>query len=196
MPSRAQIREGVFSRINGGFTTFFLSREQPDSLRVTVPMSLRPAALKRPLIRVFTALAAFLLSFALGLGMSPIGFRLDGMGHGKVLDGDGFFGIQSYTSTYFIKLWFYQARYRSPEKANEVFTNFVTSAIRVVDRQPKYNRQGVKVGERAVAVLLNPETNEQFASVFWTDGPTLFSIDSSSMIHVLQFEQYRNDEKR
>ena len=42
-----------------------------------------------------------------------------------------------------------------------------------------------------MAILLDAESNEEFASVFWTDGRFLFSADSSSLTHVLQFEQYR-----
>lgn len=129
---------------------------------------------KRLLVHVSTAVVGFLLSFALGVLISPIRFSLEAMGRGKMLDGDGFFGIQSYTSTYFVKLSFSSVPYRSPEQANEVFTAIVKSAVRVVDRGPRYNRQGSKVGERAVAILLDPESNEQFASVFWTDGRFLF----------------------
>ena len=159
-------------------------------------MTLLRHALKHLLVHVSTAVVSFLLSFALGVLISPIRFRLDAMGSGKVLDGGDFFGIQTYTSTYFIKLSFSRSQYRSPEKANEAFTAIVKSAVRIIDRRPKSDRQGSKVGERAVAILLDRERNEQFASVFWTDGRVLFSVDSSSMTHVLQFEQYRNEDER
>ena len=158
-------------------------------------MTLLRHAPKRFLVHVSTAAVTFLLSFALGVLISPIRFSLDGMGRGKMLDSDDYFGVQSYTSTYFIKLSFSSVPYRSPEKANEVFTAAVKSAVRIIDRGPKY-RQGSKVGERAVAILRDPERNEEFASVFWTYGRFLFSVDSSSLTHVLQFEQYRNADER
>ena len=157
-------------------------------------MTLLRHTLKRLFVHVSTAVVTLLLSFALGVLISPIRFRLDGMACGKVLDGGGFFGIQSYTSTYFIKLSFSRSQYRSPEHGNEVFGAIVKSAVKIIDRRPKYDLQGRKVGERAVAILVDPERNTQYASVFWTDGRVLFSVDSSSLTHVLQFEQYRNDE--
>lgn len=169
--------------------------ELTDSSSVLGLMTLRRQALKRLFVHGCTGVVTFLLSFALGVLISPIGFRLDGMGCGKVQDG-GRFGIQSYTSTYFIKLSFSRAEYRSPENANEVFAAIVNSAVRIIDRRPKYNRQGSKVGERAVAILLDHERNAEYASVLWTDGRILFSVDSSSLTHVLQFEQYRNDDER
>lgn len=141
-------------------------------------------------------LPTFLLSFALGVFISPIRFSLDAMGRGKVLDGDDFFGVQSYTSTYFTKLSFSSVPFRSPEKANEAFTAIVKPAVRIIDRGPKYDRHGSKVGERAVAILRDPETHKEFVSVLWTNGRFLFSIDSPSLTHVLQFEQQRNDAER
>ena len=156
-------------------------------------MTSRRVLAKRVLVRASTAIVTLLFSFALGVLISPIRFSLDGIGHGRVLDGGGFFGIKCYTSTYFIKLWFSRSKYQSAEKANEVFATAVGSAVKVIERGPKYNRQGRLVGQRAVAILLDTERNEQYSSVLWTDGEMLFSIYSPSMTHVLQFERYRND---
>ena len=133
-----------------------------------------------------------MLSFVLGVGISPIRFHLEGWGCGKVQDGVGYFGIESYRSTYFTKLWFAKSSYHSTEKANEVFTAIVNSSNTIVDKGLKYDQQGVKVGERAVAVMLDSERNEKFAVVSWTHGPNLYSVGSCSMAHVLQFEKYRN----
>ena len=159
-------------------------------------MTLLRHALKRLFVQVSTAVITLVLSFALGVFISPIRFRLDGMACGKVRDGGGLFGIENYTSTYFIKLSFSRSQYRSTENANEVFAAIVKSAVKIIDTRPKYNLHGRQVGERAVAILLDPESNSQYASVFWTDGRVLFSVDSSSLTHVLQFEQYRNDDER
>jgi hypothetical protein len=154
-------------------------------------MTLRRSIMKRELVHAVTAIVTLSISFAIGVFISPIGFSLDMMGHGKMLNGGGGFFIQRYTSTYWIKLWFSSGKYQSPEKANEDFASNARSAVKVIDCGPKYNRHGDKIGQRAVALMLNPETNEQYASVFWTDGPFLRSIDSWSMTHVLQFERYR-----
>ena len=156
-------------------------------------MTLRRHALRRLVGHVSYGVVTFLLSFALGALISPIRFRLDGMGRGKVQDGGGYFCIQSYTSTYFIKLTLVRAQYRSPEKANEVFTAILNSAVRIIDKRPKFDQRDRKVGERAVAILLDPASNVEFASVFWTDGRVVTSVDSSSLSHVLQFEQRQKD---
>ena len=49
--------------------------------------------------------------------------------------------------------------------------------------------------EKGCGYAGDPESQEQFASVLWTEGRFLFSINSSSMTHVLQFEQERKDEE-
>lgn len=156
-------------------------------------MTSRRVLAKRVLVHASTAIVTFLFSFALGVLISPIGFSLDSIAHGKVQDGGGFVS-RRYTSTYFVKLWFSSAKYQSSQKANELFAIAVGSAVKVIERRPKYNRHGSLVGQRAVAILLDDEKNEEYSSVFWTDGPLLYSIDSRSMTHVLQFEQYRNDD--
>src|SRR5687768_16922017 len=92
------------------------------------------------LVHVSTAAVTFLLSFALGVLISPIRFSPDSAARGKMLDGDGYFGIQNYTSTYFIKLSFFTVPYSSPEEANEAFTAVVKSAVRIIDRGPRYDR--------------------------------------------------------
>lgn len=165
--------------------------EQSAAARVIAPMTSRTGLARRVLVHAATAIVTFLFCFALGVLVSPIAFSLDGIGHGKVNDGGGGFVINCYTSTYFIKLWFSSRHYRSTEKANEVFATEVASAIKVIERGPKYNRNGSLVGQRAVAILLDTDKNEQYSSVFWTDGQSLFSIDSPSMTHVLQFERHR-----
>lgn len=155
------------------------------------PRRTRGTLTQRVFVYVGTAIVTFLFTFALGVLISPIGFSLEGMGHGKVIDGGGGFFCHRYTSTYFINLWFSGAGYRSPEKANEVFANRAGSAVKVIERGPRYNQHGKVVGQRAVAILLDTENNEQYSSVFWTDGKILFSIGSRSMTHVLQFERSR-----
>lgn len=158
-------------------------------------MTLFPHALKRIFVHLSTGVGTLLLTFAIGVLISPIGFSIDGWACGRVPDGGGFFGFTSYTSTYFIKLSFSRSQFRSPEKANEMFAAAVNEAVRIIDRGPKYDRQGNKVGERTVAILRDPERNTEYASVFWTNGRFLFFVNSRSLTHVLQFEKYRVDEE-
>jgi len=64
-----------------------------------------------------------LLTFLVGVAVSPIQFYGQGWGHGKVIDGGGNYAITVYTSSYFVKLWDSHESYISPEKADQVFTN-------------------------------------------------------------------------
>jgi hypothetical protein len=150
--------------------------------------------MKRLAFYAATALGSILLVFAIVELVWPTRFKLDFIAHGRVIDGGGGLVIDGFTSSQGIKLRASRSGYPSPEKANEVFGNTLNGAARLIERTPKFNRQGLRVGERAVAILVDHETCEEYAAIFWTDDRTLFFIDSSSLTDVLQFEQYRNDE--
>lgn len=124
-------------------------------------MSFRRSIAKR-FFHGFTAIVILSISFAIGVLVSPIGFALDGMAHGKVLDGAGYFSIHQYRSTYFIQLLFSCSHYQSPEKANKVFDSWIGSATKVIERGPKYDRQGNIVGERAVTVSFDTAKDERY----------------------------------
>ncbi len=125
----------------------------------------------------------------IGVAVSPIRFRLEGMGCGRMKDGGGGFGTRSYTSSDNVKLYFFQGGYASTEKANEAFDQQVAKAIQVLELTPKLDADGKEVGRRAVLIAFSHEINEQYASVFWTDGRHILSIDSPSLRHVLEFEK-------
>ena len=130
-----------------------------------------------------------LVAFAISVALTPIGFKTEGWGCGRMIDGGGGFSSTAFTSSYSMRLSFAHFGYRSEEKANEVFDRHVREAVRVIETTTKLNAKGEAVGRRAVAVSFNPETNQSFASVFWIDGSTIHSIDSASLLHVLEFEK-------
>jgi hypothetical protein len=134
-----------------------------------------------------------LLVFIIGVAISPIRFYAEGTGVGRVIDGGGGFSITSYRSTYFVRLSFVHSGYLSTEKANQVFAELLGEAFRVVEHMPKFNKNGALVGQRAVAVFFDTETNQYIAVVFWTDGRFLHSIHSSSYLHVIEFEKRNVD---
>jgi hypothetical protein len=150
--------------------------------------------IKRLAFCAATVLGSILLAFVIAKLIWPIRFKLDYIAHGQVLDGGGGLVVEGFTSSQGIKLRASHSGYASPEKASEVFSKTLNGAARLIERTPKFNRQGLRVGERAVAILIDPENDEQYAAILWTDGRILAFIDSSSMTDVLQFEQYRNDE--
>ena len=111
------------------------------------------------------------------------------MACGKMIDGGGGFGIRSYRSSDNVKLYFASGGYASTEKTNEVFDAEVAKAVQVIELTPKLDAHGKEAGRRAVVILVDKETNENYASVFWTNDRRIVSIDSPSLWHVLEFEK-------
>ena len=132
-----------------------------------------------------------LLTFIIGVVISPIRFEADLIACGRVADSSRGFSVARYTSSYFVKVWFSHTGHPSAEKANEVFQAQAEEAVRVIERTPKFDKAGRKVGERAVALFFSQEYNEQYACVFWTDEKILHSVCSSSLKLVLEFEKNR-----
>jgi hypothetical protein len=130
-----------------------------------------------------------LLAFVVGVAVTPIRFQAEGTGCGRDIDGGGGFSATAYTSSYSVRLSFAHHSYSSKEKANEVFDHYVSEAVRVVETTPNLNKRGVPVGRRAVTISHNPETNQTYAAVFWTDGRALHFIGSPSLLHVIEFEK-------
>lgn len=139
----------------------------------------------RHLLRLLVAL----LTFAIGVAVSPIRFELVGMACGKMIDGGGGFGMRSYRSSDNVELYFASGGYDSTEKTNEVFDQRVAGAVQVLELTPKLDAAGKEAGRRAVVILIDKETNQQYATVFWTDNRSIVSINSPSLWHVLEFEK-------
>src|SRR6185369_1303124 len=92
-----------------------------------------------------------LLTFLVGIAVSPIQFYPEGYGRGKIFDGGGNFGVTVYRSSYFVKLCFGHESYISSEKADQVFDQYLSEAVKVIEVGPKINNEGIVVGHRAVA---------------------------------------------
>ena len=130
-----------------------------------------------------------LLAFVIGVALTPIRFHVEGMGCGRLLNGEGGFSVTSHSSSYSVPLSFGHARYKSREKANEAFDRHVREAVRVIETTPMLNEQGEVIGRRAVTISFNPETKQSYATVCWTDGTHAYTIDSHSLLHVIEFEK-------
>lgn len=135
--------------------------------------------------RLFVALCAF----SVGVALTPIRFEVEGWGYGRLIDDGGEFSATSYSSSYHVYLSVARFRYTSKEKANKSFDQQVRVAVRVIETTQELNEQGAVVVRRAVTISSNSETKQSVASVFWIDGSTLYSIDSPSLLHVLEFEK-------
>ena len=131
-----------------------------------------------------------LLTFALGVAVSPIRFDVEGMGAGRVIDGGGF-SITSYKSSYFVNLLSVYEAYVSPENANAIFDIRLRKAAKVIEVGPKFNREGAVVGRRAMAVFYSPELSGPYTEIFWTEGCLMHYIRSTSSLHVREFEKHQ-----
>lgn len=106
-----------------------------------------------------------------------------------MLDTGRGYSIKTYHSSYFMTLNFAHMDLGSPEGANAVFEETLAEAIKVFEDSPKLDEHGNEVGRRGVGIFIDRETNQRFASVFWTKGRLLHSINSRSLIHCLEFEK-------
>ena len=129
-----------------------------------------------------------LLTFLIGVAVSPIQFYSQASGRGKVVDG-GWSGITVYRSSYFVQLYSVHEEYGSPEKANEVFDEHLSKAVNVIEVGPKINAQGTVVGRTATAVFFSPQLSCNYTETFWTDERHLHYVSSTSALHVREFEK-------
>lgn len=143
--------------------------------------------------RVLLYISCTVLTFALGVAISPIRFKADLIACGYMSDGVSGYSVTRFTSSYFVKLWHSSAGYPSAEGADAALQKRAGEAVRVIERAPKLDVEGRKVGERVVALFSSPEHNGQYACVFWTDETILHSLESPSLMHVLEFEKQRMD---
>jgi len=60
--------------------------------------------------------------------------------------------------------------YVSPEKADQVFIQRLSEAVKVIEVGPKINNEGVVVGHRAVALLFAPDVSCYYTEILWTEG--------------------------
>ena len=128
-----------------------------------------------------------LLAFIIGVAISPPRFYMESRACGHVNGGGGGLSIKNYRSTFFVQVSFAVSAYDSTRKANQVFNQRLAKAVRVVEHTPKPNKDNI--GQRAVAVFFDANTNEYYAEIFWTDDRFLASIFSSSYLHVIEFEK-------
>ena len=142
-------------------------------------------------MKLVRRLGLTLLTFLLGVALSPIRFCVRGLGHGKVIDGGGNYAITLYRSSYFVYLCFAHESYVSPEKADQVFNERLSEAVQVLELGPKLNGKGVVVGRQAVVLFFSPEASRYYTGILWTDGRILHYISSTSALHAKEFEKYQ-----
>lgn len=76
----------------------------------------------------------------------------------------------------------------SAKRSNKELQKRVRLAVEIIEREPKLDENGRRVGERVVGISSVKE-GQQLAFVMWTDDEILSSIEASSLRHVLEFEK-------
>jgi hypothetical protein len=128
-------------------------------------------------------LSVALLTFVLGVALSPMHFYVESIACGSHSSGT------SFRSTYFIRVSRGYQKFDSPEKADEAFNKKLSGAVEVFEVGPQLDKDGTVVGRRAVIMYYFPEESRYFTRVFWTNGRYLWSISSGSAQHVREFEK-------
>lgn len=105
------------------------------------------------------------------------------------IKGGGRFSSQGYKSVDGVGVGYYSGDYRSASRARQELRRKLKEAIQVIERTPKLDGQGRRVGERVVAMFNPIAPYQELGSVFWTDGSHFYAIDSPSLEHALEFEK-------
>lgn len=132
--------------------------------------------------RYLTYLACAVATFILGVVISPIRFRIESIACGA------YSSTTTYRSSYLLTLSSSGTTYPSIEKAGEEFQRRLLTAVNIIERTPKFDRDGKRVGERAVIFYIN-DTHQNEYAVISTNERSFHSTQSSSLMHVLQFEK-------
>jgi len=79
--------------------------------------------------------------------------------------------------------------YRSSSGSDEEMQKMIKTAASLVERGPKLDRNGRRVGERVVLIMGPASGGPGPAAVVWTQGAKLYILRSSSLPHVFAFEK-------
>lgn len=74
-------------------------------------------------------------------------------------------------------------------RANRALQRKSKRAVKIIERRPKLDDKGKRVGERVVAMFAPDSSEKENAAVLWTEGSQFHYIESSSLRHALRFEE-------
>jgi hypothetical protein len=83
-------------------------------------------------------------------------------------------------------LWFEGIDYGSQERAVSALRGYATGASQIIETGDRFDPDGHKVGEYAVAVFVRG--NERLTQAMWTWGPKFELVEGPSLDHVLDFK--------
>ena len=78
--------------------------------------------------------------------------------------------------------------FQDRQKAHDELHYWLKSAKTISKREDSKDASGTVVGERAVAVVVDSSSHEEFFSVTWTNGPDAWWAESTCLSAALFFE--------
>lgn len=147
-------------------------------------------------LRLLFRVGALSLTFMVGSAATylshriHIQFRCTALAH-IIVEPDGYGESIAFESYDGVKLWASQAGFPSREAAAAAFQRSLIDAVKVIEREPLYDRErGKVVGERVVAILPpNERVQSEWASVIYLDDRKLYQISSLSLRHALAYDR-------
>jgi hypothetical protein len=82
-------------------------------------------------------------------------------------------------------------RFSSPALASGKLQKWMKGAEKIIERAPRFDSKGKKVGERVIAAYPPNDHGVKWVSIMWTDKNGLGSINAPSLQLALEFEKHR-----
>jgi len=128
-------------------------------------------------------LAFTIVTFVIGVAISPIHFYVESIGCGPRSS------FTSYRSSYFMQTSTGYVDYDYEWEASDAFNEGLNEAVQVIELKPRVNKGGVLIEQRAIGKFYNEGTGEFYVVLFWREGRSVRKIISRSYIHVREFEK-------
>ncbi len=99
----------------------------------------------------------------------------------------------SYKASDGIEVTCFAGDFDNEVRATRILLEKLKRAVKIVERNIRYDENGNAVGERVVALFSPDDPDNGEASVFWTYDRMYETIDGPTLEHVLRFEEVLAD---
>ena len=124
-----------------------------------------------------------IVTFVIGVAISPIRFDVESIGCGPHSS------FTSFRSSYFMQTSTGYISYDSEQEATDAFNKELNEALEVIELKPKVNKEGILIQQRALGKFYNKGTDEFYVMLFWREERSVCMISSRSRVHVKDFER-------
>jgi hypothetical protein len=84
--------------------------------------------------------------------------------------------------------------FSSSALANRELQKRIKEAEKIIERAPKFDSNGKKIGERVIAIFPPNANGTKWVSIIWTDKTSIGSINAHSLQLALEFERTPHDQ--